>query len=429
MTSSVHQCPNCLSDLVLRADKDDFYCEYCRSGFGESELDATYIAHTIIDGFADDAPSEEMEVTEPLLLAETAKQPGDHDLPDAGVPDNVPDDVIPASTDDVPIPGIRRSSVPVTETTPAGDEPDIILHMDVTAEPDPWETLLPSFAHYRCPVCGNRITTVSAARTPPSCVFCRVPLLMESGAVTGSWKPEGVVPFAFDIAEARKRFLAWIDEHSFVDNSFYGETSLDNLQGLYVPCWTVDGRAQGKIRTTGDNRRVSSEGSIERIETTRYNIHRDGTINFDSLVLNATGCILETFDALCPFHAGTMQSVSARLLRDHPVMYATVEKEAVKGLVSDFITPLGQTLLLETITGYDRIGSDYFSLSVQEENWRGVLMPVWLLTFSSRGKTFFFAMNGQTGKITGNVPVSFKKIGGVFRVTWTAASVIMTFLL
>ena len=37
-------------------------------------------------------------------------------------------------------------------------------------------------------------------------------------------------------------------------------------------------------------------------------------------------------------------------------------------------------------------------------------MPVWMMTYSLKNKNYIFAMNGQTGKVFGILPVSKKKI-------------------
>ena len=64
---------------------------------------------------------------------------------------------------------------------------------------------------------------------------------------------------------------------------------------------------------------------------------------------------------------------------------------------------------------------DYTSCTVESQNvtlHRGkvhyALMPVWLLSTKWNGESFLFAMNGQTGKLVGNLPVSTKRVVGLF---------------
>jgi len=39
-----------------------------------------------------------------------------------------------------------------------------------------------------------------------------------------------------------------------------------------------------------------------------------------------------------------------------------------------------------------------------------MLLPVWFMTFNYEGKVWEYAINGQTGKIAGQLPVSFTKL-------------------
>ncbi|MBQ7565093.1 MAG: hypothetical protein IJT16_14030, partial [Lachnospiraceae bacterium] len=49
----------------------------------------------------------------------------------------------------------------------------------------------------------------------------------------------------------------------------------------------------------------------------------------------------------------------------------------------------------------------------ENESTKYALMPVWLLVTKWKDKTFKFAMNGQTGRMVGDLPVSAGKMIGV----------------
>lgn len=51
-----------------------------------------------------------------------------------------------------------------------------------------------------------------------------------------------------------------------------------------------------------------------------------------------------------------------------------------------------------------------------KSDWKYALMPAWTMTYRYKGELYYFAMNGQTGKIAGRVPVSRKKTN---RLMWT----------
>ena len=43
--------------------------------------------------------------------------------------------------------------------------------------------------------------------------------------------------------------------------------------------------------------------------------------------------------------------------------------------------------------------------------WEYILLPVWFMTYIHNGKTYSFALNGQTGKIAGTPPFDALKCG------------------
>ena len=60
------------------------------------------------------------------------------------------------------------------------------------------------------------------------------------------------------------------------------------------------------------------------------------------------------------------------------------------------------------------------------------LYPVWLLTTTWKDQTFLFAMNGQTGKFVGDLPVdksAFWKCYGLWAAIFAVAAYVAQFLL
>ena len=56
------------------------------------------------------------------------------------------------------------------------------------------------------------------------------------------------------------------------------------------------------------------------------------------------------------------------------------------------------------------------------------LMPVWMLNTKWDGKDFLFAMNGQTGKLVGELPVNWRKFWGLFAAIAGSLSVLGSLL-
>ena len=61
--------------------------------------------------------------------------------------------------------------------------------------------------------------------------------------------------------------------------------------------------------------------------------------------------------------------------------------------------------------GYDEIDKKMLSLRINDNDIRYVLLPVWMLNLKYKDKTYLYAVNGQTGKVAGEVPISKIKFG------------------
>jgi hypothetical protein len=79
-----------------------------------------------------------------------------------------------------------------------------------------------------------------------------------------------------------------------------------------------------------------------------------------------------------------------------------------------------ESAFARTVTGYTTVSPRYTNIRLKSGGVRYALLPVWLLSTSWQGQNFIFAMNGQTGKFTGDLPLDkaaykswFLKIFGI----------------
>jgi hypothetical protein len=63
------------------------------------------------------------------------------------------------------------------------------------------------------------------------------------------------------------------------------------------------------------------------------------------------------------------------------------------------------TEFAKTIAGYTTVTPLSTNIRVQCGGVRYALLPVWLLGSTWEGRSFIFAMNGQTGKLVGDLPL------------------------
>ena len=86
--------------------------------------------------------------------------------------------------------------------------------------------------------------------------------------------------------------------------------------------------------------------------------------------------------------------------------------------------------LRRTTTQYDTCITKSKDIRLRRGKVHYALLPVWMLHTKWNGKDFLFAMNGQTGKLVGDLPTDMGKFWGIFAaiaapVTAIAAAILM----
>ena len=67
-----------------------------------------------------------------------------------------------------------------------------------------------------------------------------------------------------------------------------------------------------------------------------------------------------------------------------------------------------------SITGYNSVSTLSENISIDYTAKHYALLPVWMLHTKWQGKDYRFAMNGQTGKLVGDLPVDKRKVAAWF---------------
>ncbi len=288
-------------------------------------------------------------------------------------------------------------------------------------EPSPWSPAARAPAEmeplpiqsYRCPSCGGEIIG-DETTAATSCVYCHNPVVL-AGQLSGAWKPDSVIPFAFDKNDVTERFRIWAKKHLFIDKRFLNTAAMENLHGLYAPFWVIEGNAKGEMQATGIKVRTWRRGDTEYTETSRFDVSRTGAFTFGNLALKAIdkqSALL--IDGIFPYDISQVKPFSMPYLSGFLAEKRTLEKADLSDEASDLVMRAARARMHDSITGYSSVNENGFSFAIRQDTWRYALMPVWLMTCRFRGKDYFFAMNGQTGKLAGKVPVSRRKLAYLF---------------
>ena len=177
-----------------------------------------------------------------------------------------------------------------------------------------------------------------------------------------------------------------------------------------MPFWLFDGQAEADVDFMATRSSVIVTGR-ERITTTRhFALRRAGTVSFEKIPADASRKMPDDYmDALEPFDYGELKEFSTAYL---PGFFADIPDVSIEEC-SPRAEQRAESTAIDAMerqaVGYETCMPVKKEAHLRRGKVRCALMPVWLLSTQWEGKNFLFAMNGQTGKMVSDLPVSRKR--------------------
>ncbi len=266
---------------------------------------------------------------------------------------------------------------------------------------------------YTCPSCGAElICTVTTAAT--ACPYCGNPTIVP-GQFGGTLKPDLVLPFKLDKEAATAALKAHYRGKLFLPRAFKSENQIEKLQGVYVPFWLFDAEAKADCRFDGMISHTTRQGDYRVTRTQHFAVHRAGTVRFEEIPTDASSKMPDgLMDALEPFPYGQLKPFSTAYLPGYLADKYDVSKEDCSVRVERRCKSSAESIMRDDVKGYQTVATLQSDVQVSPGKVRYALLPVWLLNTRWQDKGYLFAMNGQTGKLVGDLPVSKLRSWGFF---------------
>ncbi len=265
---------------------------------------------------------------------------------------------------------------------------------------------------FACPNCGAEV--VADEHTAADfCYYCHNPVVL-SGRLSGQMRPHRVVPFRIDKAEAERMFLDWCKKKWFLPKSFTSSEHAAQIQGVYYPFWVTDADADGAIDAKATRARTWRAGDYRYTETSFFDVSRAGEIHFEDIVT----CALSDADkamleGILPYPSEDLAEFSMPYLSGFVAKKRDIERDALTEEVRGRMHAYTAALLRGTVTEpYSTFNVSETRVNIRKSHWEYALLPIWILTYTdNKGKVYTFAINGDTGKIYGELPISLPKLG------------------
>ncbi len=374
-----YQCPACTGPLHYSAKSGKLECDYCDSSFDVAEIEALYARKEAEAAAAKQAADAKAEAAQAAKAeaAEAAAASGGWDTSD--------------------------------------------LSRDWGAEAD-------GLRVYSCPSCGAElICDQSTAAT--ACPYCGNPAIVP-GQFSGALRPDSILPFRLSKDDAVQALRAHYKGKPFLPRSFTSANHIEQIQGVYVPFWLFDGGTEGAASYRASNTNVYEAGDYEITETRHYHVVRAGSLAFEKIPVDASSKMPDDhMDSIEPFDYAQLRPFSTAYL---PGYLADKYDVTIDDSRDRADTRCRETLaqaLRDTVTGYGACVTEREDIALRRGKVHYALLPVWMLSTKWRGQDFLFAMNGQTGKLVGDLPTDRGRFWGMFAAIAAPLTVALTAIL
>ena len=282
---------------------------------------------------------------------------------------------------------------------------------------------------YTCVSCGADLI-VPAEQSALTCPYCGNNIVL-SNQVTGQLRPDGVIPFRIqskDLPEAVNRYYK---DKKLLPKDFFSESTMGRVTGVYVPFWVFSGDLYGEMTYSGERSSSHRSGDYIITETRHYSLARSASLAFDALPVDTSGRIDDRLmDSLEPFDLSEMKPFDIRYLAGFTADRFDQKKSDIAGRAEGRMRNTAESLVSSQAgAGYVNVSRTRGGLNA-DLSARYVLFPVYMFDIDYGRKTYHFAVNGQTGKVVGELPVSKSVSAGYFlKRTGIVAGVLIAFSL
>lgn len=313
--------------------------------------------------------------------------------------------------------GLQQMKCPYCDTTfdvSTLKDFDDVLQQDAQA-PDEmqWETQAGSewgqgetdqMGVFTCNSCGGELVA-DANTAATSCPFCGNPVVL-TGRLAGDLKPDYVIPFKLDKEAAKAALRKHMSGKKLLPKLFKSENHLDEIKGIYVPFWLFDADADASIRYHATRLRTWSDSNYNYTETSHFALLRAGSISFDHVPVDGSSKMADDLmESIEPFDFNDAVDFQTAYLSGYLADRYDVSAEQSIERANSRVKKSTEAAFAATAIGYATVTPESSNIRLYNGKAKYALYPVWLLQTSWNGQNFLFAMNGQTGKMVGDLPM------------------------
>ena len=280
---------------------------------------------------------------------------------------------------------------------------------------------------YNCNYCGAEVVTDNVT-SATFCVYCQRPVVLVS-QLSGEFKPSVIIPFHNTKDQALEFFKRYLKGKRFLPDEYKSDQNIEKLTGVYMPFWLYEGDVTFTVQGEGDivSSRYSGDYKITRTDV--FGIAREGEIRIDNIPVDAsTRMPDDIMDSIEPFNFAQLDKFSTHYLSGFLAERYDEDKDKLYQRAKTRFEGSAENKIRQSLSKYTSVRRNVNKKRIDNMLSKYGLLPVWLLYSKYKDKEYIYAMNGQTDKFTGNLPIDTGKVLKFGGIVFGITSVLITAL-
>ncbi len=270
----------------------------------------------------------------------------------------------------------------------------------------------------RCKGCGAEIV-LTGETSADRCAFCGAPHVMENQSKAGI-APESVLPFGVTQKQAAQGFKKWIGKKLFAPSKAKKMAALGEIAGVYLPHWTYDAESVSRyVGQEGHYYYVEVPVKVTENGRTRTEMRRErrtdwrptsGVVahSFDDILINGSHRLPDDLlSRVRPYDLSRLARYAPAFLSGFASEKPAVDVQEGWKNAQNVIDERMRSLARQDILSHaDEARVSSVQTTNSQVKYKLMLLPMYLSSFKFKNKAYHVLVNGQTGRVGGQAPVS-----------------------
>lgn len=276
---------------------------------------------------------------------------------------------------------------------------------------------------FQCPECGAEVRSFQEEITI-YCPYCgkQANVKQKENAI----RPKYILPFTKERREIKKKYQDYMHNKMFVPKELKNPDYIKEYRGIYIPHWSLSYETNDTI--VYDGVRSYTSGGYDYRETYEVEARINGPI--ENVAFDASKAFDDAFaHEIAPFKTKDIKPFHEGYVAGFYADKETVDSQAYEQIAREVIDQKIKDDLIHSRKG----NKIYINKCKKTATFRRtaadlILLPVWFLTYRNKDRVSYSIVNGQTGKMSMDLPVDKKSFFGFSALLALGLSILFTIL-